>query len=235
MRKAYKNKICVYCGQNPSVTDDHIFARGFCLERHRANLPKVPACGKCNGDKSQLEHYLTAVLPFGGQHRASAETLKTLVPPRLKKNAKLDRELKVGYSGDKIPLRDRKIEPLFEFIAKGLLSHHWGIILTPSDCVAAIVVRSEGHGLLEHLFTKLAPRNRVVENIADGALVYEGVQAKDHAQLTLWRFLVYGGLQFGESPLDSGAKHCVIFAVTGPRTLLANFWAGVFKEQLPAA
>jgi len=69
MSKRFKNKLCVYCLKNPSTpTGDHIFAREFFMQDRRANLPKVPACKHCNNEKSQLEHYLTAVLPFCGRH-----------------------------------------------------------------------------------------------------------------------------------------------------------------------
>ena len=235
MGKKYKGKLCVYCGKRPSVTGDHVFARKFCLDKHRGDLPQVPTCDECNRVKSYLEHYLTTVLPFGGQHRDSQETLRTLVPKRLEKNAKLHRELKIGYVGDKIPLREGQIEPLFAFIAKGLLFHHWGITLTDDDCAAAIVVRNDGAGFLNHIFKKMSARDRVAQNLGEGALTYEGIQARDYAQFTLWRFLVYGGLNFAETSRDPNGKHCIIFAVTGPRAPLANFWASVFKEELPAA
>jgi hypothetical protein len=35
---------------------------------YRSQIPQVPACIRCNRDKSDLEHYLTAVLLFGGRH-----------------------------------------------------------------------------------------------------------------------------------------------------------------------
>jgi hypothetical protein len=124
MGKKYKGKPCVYCGERDSTTADHVWGRGFCLEQYRDNLPQVPACGKCNGEKARLEHYLMTVLPFGGQHRDSQTTLRALVPKRLEKNARLSRELQIGYMGDKLPLRENSVEPLFRFIAKGLVWHH---------------------------------------------------------------------------------------------------------------
>lgn len=225
----------MYCGERESTTPDHVWGRGFCLEQYRDNLPQVPACGKCNGEKSTLEHYLMTVLPFGCQHRDSQATLKTLVPKRLEKNAKLYRELQIGYIGDKLPLRENSVEPLFKYVAKGLVWHHWGAILTPQDCAAAIVVRSDGLGFLGYLLTKLRPRDRVVGNLGNGALLYQGIQATDCPQLTMWVFSIYGGLCFGESSHDPNGKHSIIFAITGPRTLLPNFWTSVFKEELPAA
>jgi hypothetical protein len=235
MGKTYRGRLCVYCGKRPSTTGDHVFARGFCLETRRGNLPQVPACDECNGVKSHLEHYLTTVLPFGGQHRDSQDTLSSLVPKRLEKNVRLQQELKAGYDGDKIPLREGQIEALFCFVARGLLYHHWGIILTVDDCAASTVIRSDGAGFLNYVFTKMTPANRVAVNLGEGTLVYEGIQAKDYPQFTLWRFLVYGGLCFAEGSRDPNGKHSIIFAVTGPKGLLPNFCASVFKEQLPAA
>ena len=81
----------------------------------------------------------------------------------------------------------------------------------------------------------MSARDRVTQNFGDGTLIYEGIQAKDYAQFTLWRFLVYGGLNFAETSREPNGKHCIIFAVTGPRAPLDNFWARVFKEELPAA
>ena len=45
-----------------------MFAREFFLTDRRAQFPKLPACETCNNVKSKLEHYLTAVLPFGGRY-----------------------------------------------------------------------------------------------------------------------------------------------------------------------
>jgi hypothetical protein len=80
MAKGFKGKTCVYCATAPAATMDHVFAREFFLPDRRPNLPKVPACAACNGAKSQLEHYLTAVLPFGGQHADGLAHLSEMVP-----------------------------------------------------------------------------------------------------------------------------------------------------------
>ena len=67
MRNRFKRLPCVYCGKR-ATTDDHVFAAKFFLERERGNLPKVPACQKCNNEKSHLEDYLMVVLGFGAMH-----------------------------------------------------------------------------------------------------------------------------------------------------------------------
>ena len=69
MSEKYKNKTCVYCmTTNSSEDGDHVVSREFFLPEKRAGLPKVPACKACNNAKATLEHYLTAVMPFGGRH-----------------------------------------------------------------------------------------------------------------------------------------------------------------------
>lgn len=92
--KKYRGKTCAYCGQ-PSTGPDHVIALEFFLWKHRGNLPQVPACDACNGEKSALEHYLTALLPFGARHTFAQESLEQ-VPKRLRKNQRLHRELGRG-------------------------------------------------------------------------------------------------------------------------------------------
>lgn len=98
MSKKYKGKVCVYCAlDGASSGADHVLAREFFLPERRANLPKVPACGECNDRKSELEHYLTAVLPFGGNHPDSTALLSAGVPKRLAKNPKLHQTMVAGF------------------------------------------------------------------------------------------------------------------------------------------
>ena len=75
MGKKYKDKVCVYCSEMLSTAGERIFAREFFLKHQRVNLPKAPSCNKCNGDKSLLEHYLTAILPFAGRDDDALENL----------------------------------------------------------------------------------------------------------------------------------------------------------------
>jgi hypothetical protein len=139
MGKGSKGKTCVYCAAVPAATMDHVFAREFFLVDRRPNLPKVPACAACNGAKSSLEHYLTAVLPFGGQHADGLVHLTEMVPGRLAHNQKLARQLSEGLSTNvvlgeatpaiTIPIDPDKVGALFALIAKGLVWHHWQVLL----------------------------------------------------------------------------------------------------------
>src|SRR5260370_34788662 len=101
MSQRHVGETCVQCGAAPAATMDHIFAREFFPVERRANLPKVPACSSCNSTKSRLEHYLTAVLPFGGLHQDALVTLERMVPPRLEKNVKLKNDLSAGHRKEK--------------------------------------------------------------------------------------------------------------------------------------
>jgi hypothetical protein len=74
--KKLKDTMCVYCATRSATTHDHVFAKGFFLEARRGDLPQVPACGPCNATKAILEHYLTAVLAFGGRHADAAANLQ---------------------------------------------------------------------------------------------------------------------------------------------------------------
>jgi hypothetical protein len=230
--KKYKGKVCVYCAKRPSTTGDHVFAREFFLLKHRNGLPQVPACDTCNGEKSELEHYLTAVLPFGGRHPDASVNLETMVPKRLQRNAKLRTRLAEGYTREKIPLESGRIERFFVLIAKGLLWHHWQSILGADDCAAATVLQPAGAAPLDQILSKLRPCDRVRVNLGEGTFIYEGLRTIDSPQSALWRFLIYGGLSFAENSRDPSEKASLIFAVTGPRTLLPNFWKTVFGEKL---
>jgi hypothetical protein len=132
MGKGFRGKTCVYCATTLAATMDHVFAREFFLVDRRANLPKVPACASCNGAESSLEHYLTAVLPFGGQHADGLAHLSGMVPGRLARNQKLAHQLSAGLSSTIVPGRQTpamtipidpdKVGELFALIAKGLVA-----------------------------------------------------------------------------------------------------------------
>ncbi|WP_157381119.1 HNH endonuclease [Burkholderia ubonensis] len=95
--KKYRGKTSVHCGRDRAAnTGDHVIAREFCLSDSRENLHKVPACTSCNNAKSQLEHYVLAVLPMGGAHPDAAATIKMQLAPRLAKNDALRRRIDAG-------------------------------------------------------------------------------------------------------------------------------------------
>src|SRR5690606_34752135 len=131
------------CGA-PSGTKDHVVCRKFFPVAQRRNLPSVPACGRCNNQKSELERYATAVLPFGSRTPTAGAELTANGERRLRGNQKLHRELRAGQGRVwakegglhvpvmTLPIEYEKIERLVRFIAIGLTFHHFGVRV-PAD------------------------------------------------------------------------------------------------------
>ena len=235
MSKKFKGQPCTYCSVRDAVTGDHIFAREFFLVSARANLPQAPVCEQCNNEKSKLEHYLTAVLPFGGRHPHASENLATQVAKRLEKNVKLHRNLMAAQqtvsvpaeSGAPvetiaIPFEGEKLEQLFSMIARGLAWYHWGVYLEKDYVVQTHTVTAYGMKLYEEkLFHKNA-RSRVHEQVGDGTFAYEGAQAIDDPGITIWRFSVYGGLASYENDISPETMGSHLVSVTGPATAFTS-------------
>ena len=206
MGKGYRGKTCAYCAEPfASTTADHVFGRGFFPPSERANLPKVPACANCNHEKSELEHYLMTVLPFGGRHAAANEMLTVYVPDRLTHNRALHENLAAGRTVGRIdadgllvaemgiPLDSEKLDQLFEFIAKGLAFYHWGEPIPPDCNVRGGMIHPEVEHALEALLALSG--QRVKANVGNGAFDYEAVRSVQDPHITIWRFGVYGEMK----------------------------------------
>ena len=136
--KRYIGKACAYCAPHGiSKTEDHVVAREFFLAKDRPNLPKVPACERCNGLKSTLEHYVLTVLPLGSRHRDAKAYSKENIERRLRKNPAIRRGLSLQHSGRwerqangllfpimSVDIDQDQIRALFAFIVKGLFAFH---------------------------------------------------------------------------------------------------------------
>jgi hypothetical protein len=206
MGKRFKGKICVYCA-GASETGDHILAREFVPVARRQHIPQVPACWRCNNDKSGLEHYLTAVLPFGGRHADAVANLQNDGQRRLKGNEKLHRELARGRSrlstkepsgllvnALTVPIDSEKVEKLIGLIARGLIWHHWKIVLGPESFVDVLSLTTRDEARFE-TFVKMNARKREKGDIGAGALVYEGAQGTDNPQVSIWKISILGGVK----------------------------------------
>lgn len=231
MSKRFQGKSCVYCSANPSTTADHVFARNFFPEPERANLPKVPACNACNHEKSRLEHYLTAVLPFGGRHGDASELLQ-LVPSKLAKNVRLHRELEEGIDlvlseelpglfapTIAIPFDDLQLHQLFGFITKGLLWHHWSVILTTDHDLRAFSLSNLGEAFISQQLDHRA-KKRVNCSVGNGAFSYEGAQGNDYPEFSVWRFSIFGGLKLAGDPTLLVEEYTSIGVITAQRQFL---------------
>lgn len=241
MSKKFKGRTCVYCLRNPSTrSGDHIFAREFFMEDRRGNLPKVPACERCNQEKSQLEHYLTAVLPFGGRHEDASANLRDMVPDRLAGNQRLHRELAQGRENIlveespaqalpslAIPFDGAILERLFAFIVKGLAFDHWGVTLTDAHGLRVITITSTGQQAFD-LFFGMNAQQHVNVNLGNGTFRYEGKEG-DYPELTIWRFSIYGGLVMSGDPRAPQEVATGIGAITAKREFLERpAIAGIF-------
>jgi hypothetical protein len=238
--KRFKGEICVYCSTHRAVTGDHVFAREFFLKARRDDLPQVPAYKQCNGEKSGHEHYLTAVLPFGGRHPDAYANLKKMVEPRLAKNQKLRRSL-AQYSAKvwtrtasglrarstALPIEPERLVELFKYVVRGVLFYHWQVRLPEESFVEVVLLAADGQKLFADLMQRRS-KNRVNADLGSGTITYKGVQGIDSDIISVWLFSVYGGLTL-TSPGDDIVQ---IGALTGPRrvsdrtNLLAKWYAG---------
>lgn len=227
MSKRFKGKDCVYCGlQNGSTTGDHVFAREFLPVEHRANLPQVPACERCNADKAKLEHYLLTLLPFGGDHPASTDLLTASVPKRLAKNVKLHRQLAKGRGrvlvkqgsilmpSMALPFDGRKLSELFALITRGMVAHAFSAQIPQDYSVNAGILTERGEEITRPLLAMNA-KDRAVAILADGLIEYEGAQAFDNSALTIWRYRLYGGVLFADVNSEGHATKN-IWAISAP-------------------
>src|SRR5665213_80393 len=230
----FKGKTCVYCLTEPSTpTGDHVFAREFFLPERRNNLPKVPACLSCNGEKSVLEHRLTALLPFGAQHMDVIPDL-TNIGKRVAKNAKLRRELAASISSERvetspgvyarrlaIPFLFDDLHDLFAFIVKGLIWHHWSVELPDRFGVKVGSITTSGEQVFAELQTKNVNQS-VVKNLGNGTFTYQGAQGADYPELTVWVFSIYGGVKLSGLPESQDNESSRIGDITARQTLLES-------------
>ncbi|TQO83690.1 HNH endonuclease [Vibrio cholerae] len=233
--KKYKGKLCVYCRVNNAATADHVFPREFFQVEHRNQLPKVPACSKCNNEKSKLEHYLTTVLPFGGTHIDSQKALEIDVPKRLSKNRKLSSKLhesmsdifvqSVAGSSEKrlgFGIDIEKLHALAGYIGRGLIWYHWKIYL-PEGCIfKAFTPSSAGMEFLTYLFN-LSTEYRVnTVSLGVDTIRYKGVMSQDNSGLSIWAVQFLGGLTLVDESSNSVFENSFVAVITGSPSALSN-------------
>ena len=232
-RSLRRRKICVYCAKNIAKTDDHVFSREFFLVRDRHNLPKVPACGVCNGAKSKLEHYLTVVLPFAARRSQAVENLRAGVPRRLAKNQKLrkvieetSRHLWVQeesgiYQRTRMFSFDmQKLRDLIDCIARGLAWYHWRVYLKPDrDEVTALFFEDMGSVMLASVINEMNPAVQVHKKLGNGTVEYVGFRSASPPELTIWTIRMYGGIVMTDDvSVGKQVRTCSLWwAITGPQ------------------
>jgi len=230
MKHKFSGEICVYCNNAPADTSDHALGRKFFLEERRANLPQVPACKRCNNLKSKLENYLMIVLPFGAKHPDAARNLEELVRPRLESewNAKLYRKLQRDYErsgGQFISLNHKPLDELFAMIAKALAWQHFGVRLGKGYSAVASVFMNEGWSGFAQLLA--VGKSHVSGDLGNGTFQYQGSQAPQYPELTLWRFDIYGGVDFG----GNAGRSSLVMAATGRTEMIGNLIYSGFLQD----
>src|ERR1700737_420953 len=76
-------------------------------------------------------------------------------------------------------------------------------------------------------------KKRVSGDLGEGTFRYEGAQSTDDPQLTMWRFEIYGGVDFGGDPAVNGSSSLAI-AVTGRTELIGNLFYSIFLKDRKA-
>lgn len=216
--KKFRHKTCAYCGQaGASATGDHVFARKFFLVKHRANLPEVPACERCNSEKSKLETYLLQIMPLGANHADAAETSRTLMPKRAAHPAnKVLREIidspqqsvsltdQTGECHERIPVYvdANRLEEWCRLVARGLAFFHWGVT-TPDYKVEAIPLAAEVEHHILAFASRLKDGEYLERSVGNGAFAYRGFKCADGESASMWMIYLYGRMPIGGDPAVS--------------------------------
>lgn len=103
---------------------------------------------------------------------------------------------------------------LFKWIAKGLAAYHWQVRLSDEQDVTAVTLTEAGEEIFDRQFA-LNAAARVQQDPGSGTFWYEGAQAADVPEVTIWRFSMYGGIRFGD-PRMPGEVATRIGVMTGP-------------------
>jgi hypothetical protein len=173
------------------------------------------------------------VLGFGAKHRDAVVNLDTQVRHRLenKANAPLLRKLKKGYErsgGTSVPFEHKPLAELFAMLAKALAWQHFGVRLGDGYSAIASVFTNEGEGFFEQMLSR--GKVRVSGDLGEGTFRYEGAQGAEYPELTLWRFEIYGGIDFGGDPNVYGRSSLTI-AVTGRSEAIGNLFYSSFLKD----
>lgn len=93
-----------------------------------------------------------------------------------------------------VPLEPEKLVGLYRYVVRGVLFHHWGVRLTDEHSVDVMLIQSGKHNIFDH-FLGMRAKARVSVNLGNGTFYYEGNQGTDNDAISVWRFVMYGGLR----------------------------------------
>ena len=87
MRKAKfsdPNNLCVYCGERPATSRDHVIGKQFFPKDQRDGLPLVASCDACNSAMSQHEDYVRLLVVGACDHPMVEQMRQTELASALK-------------------------------------------------------------------------------------------------------------------------------------------------------
>ena len=177
--------------------------------------------------------------------RPGIPVVRVFPPGRLARNQKLASGLSAGLSSTIVPGREtpamtipidpEKVGELSALIAKGLLWHHWQVLLAPDAFgVRAEMLSAAG----EQFYNEALVMNsgaRVGETLGNGTFSYEGAQSAETPELSVWRFSAFGGLTLSGDLDAPGEISTLIGAMTASNALLARLKAMESPEHFAGA
>lgn len=242
----FNGRRCAYCGiDGVSSTGDHVVAKKFFPLADRGYIPQVPACWPCNNDKSILEGYLTAVLPFGAADNAQEHLLA--LERRLAENERLRRILARSYrritdpdTGEptgEISLDPIRVDALFERIVKGLHAHHLGP-LPPAVAFSGVFFTGRGWDIFNPRLFSAEGIDRKDHSFGAGAFTYSYVEIPEVPGFVAWKASLFGlryrGGEDGEREVARGYFAYIIPHTFDPAALDGALRKYGFLEALPA-
>ena len=97
-----------------------------------------------------------------------------------------------------LPIDGEKVERLVGLIARGLMWHHWSVVLGADCFVDACSLTLFGEAYFAR-YRSMRAKNRVTGNFGNGALIYEGAQAIDRPQISVWEMALLGGVKMASA------------------------------------
>ena len=138
-------------------------------------------------------------------------------------NAKLYRKLQRDYErsgGMSISFNHRPLIQLFSMIAKALAFQRFGVRLGEGFSSTAAIFLDQAASPFEYM---LSIGNRVNGDLGQSTFKYEGSQPGKYPELTLWRFEIYGGVDFAGSNM-LGGRASLTMAATGNTEMIGNLF-----------
>lgn len=154
-----RHQKCVYCGDNPGKTNDHVPPKSFFPQPRPSNLITVPSCHKCNSGAGKDEDYFLATFMFSeaGITDAGKILWKQRLDRMFRKNLGLRRRIAKGlsyrpvvtatgiYLGRRMGLQfdERRFERVIQKTVRGLYYFEYGEALSTETEIMALFLSTK--------------------------------------------------------------------------------------------